>query len=137
MGDMAAERDGLIKGGKAALEAAGFNAKNCPVRDVLDKLSGKWSVLLLLELSDGAKRFGALRRAIPDISQRMLTQTLRDLERDGFISRTVFPTKPPSVEYALTELGQSLMPLISNIVQWADRHHGKIRDARLTFDAAA
>ena len=134
---MVAEHDGVVYGGKAALEKAGFNAENCPIRDVLDKLSGKWSVLLLLELSDGPRRFGVLRRAIPDISQRMLTQTLRDLERDGFVNRTVYPTKPPSVEYALTGLGLSLMPLISNIVQWADRHHDKIRVARRTYDAAA
>ncbi len=122
---------------KEALQASGFNPENCPVRDVMDKLSGKWSVLLLLELSDGAKRFGVLRRAIPDISQRMLTQTLRDLERDGFISRTVFPTKPPSVEYALTELGDSLMPLILNIVKWADSNHSSIRQSRNAYDDAA
>ncbi|MCO6187234.1 helix-turn-helix domain-containing protein [Rhizobium sp. L1K21] len=122
---------------RATLEKMGFDASNCPIRDVMDKLSGKWSVLLLLELSDEAKRFGALRRAIPDISQRMLTQTLRDLERDGFISRTVFPTKPPSVEYALTELGHSLMPLIVSIVRWADQHHRVIKQARTTFDEAA
>ncbi len=103
----------------------------------MDKLSGKWSVLILLELSAEAKRFGVLRRAIPDISQRMLTQTLRDLERDGFVSRTVYPTKPPSVEYALTELGLSLMPLILSIVRWADKHHDIIRQARNEFDEAA
>ncbi len=122
---------------QASLEKSGFNAENCPVRDVMDKLSGKWSVLLLLELSAEAKRFGVLRRAIPDISQRMLTQTLRDLERDGFINRTVYPTKPPSVEYALTELGVSLMPLILSIVHWADKHHDVIRQARSEFDEAA
>ncbi len=122
---------------KQTLIDSGFNPENCPVRDVMDKLSGKWSVLLLLELTAGAKRFGVLRRAIPDISQRMLTQTLRDLERDGFISRTVFPTKPPSVEYALTELGDSLMPLILNIVKWADSNHDSIRQSRDTFDDAA
>lgn len=122
---------------QATLERMGFNADNCPVRDVMDKLSGKWSVLLLLELSAEAKRFGVLRRAIPDISQRMLTQTLRDLERDGFVSRTVYPTKPPSVEYALTDLGTSLMPLIMSVVRWSDEHHDVIREARNTFDEAA
>ncbi len=114
-----------------------FSPENCPVRDVMDKLSGKWSLLILLELKHEPKRFGVLRRAVPDISQRMLTQTLRDLERDGFISRTVYPTKPPSVEYALTELGRSLMPLVLNIVQWADANHSEIRKSRNVFDSAA
>ena len=115
---------------------ADFDAGNCPVRDVLDKISGKWATLLLVELSVEPKRFGALRRAVPDISQRMLTQTLRDLERDGYISRTVFPTKPPSVEYALTDLGHSFMPLILEIVRWADDHHPRIRQARSHYDRA-
>ena len=121
----------------AAWTAAGFNIDNCPVRDVMDNLSGKWSLLLLLELNAGEKRFGMLRRAVPDISQRMLTQTLRDLERDGYIERTVFPTKPPSVEYALTEMGKSLMPLILAIVNWANCHHGLIRTSRENYDTAA
>ena len=74
----------------------------CPIRDVLDQIGDKWSTLLLLTLADGPQRFGAIKRMVPDISQRMLTQTLRDLQRDGLINRTVFPTTPPSVEYRLT-----------------------------------
>jgi len=113
----------------------GYTASNCPVRDVLDKLSGKWATLLLAELHNGPKRFGVLRRRVPDISQRMLTQNLRMLERDGFITRTVSPTKPPSVEYALTGLGTSFVPLIADIITWAEQNHDTIRKARLAFDA--
>lgn len=109
----------------------------CPVRDVLDRIGDKWSVLMLLVLSDGPLRFGALRRAVPDISQRMLTQTLRDLQRDGLVDRTVHPTVPPSVEYALTSLGRSLLGPLSGLVEWADGHHAEIRAARAVFDARA
>lgn len=114
-----------------------LNMEDCPVRDVIDRISGKWSMLLMLELLVGAQRFGALRRGVPDISQRMLTQTLRDLQRDGYVSRTVFPTQPPSVEYRLTELGLSLMASMRHLVDWAVKNHGMIRDARSEFDAAA
>jgi DNA-binding HxlR family transcriptional regulator len=105
----------------------------CPVRDVLDHMGDKWSTLLLITLGGRAHRFGELRRAVPDISQRMLTQTLRDLQRDGLISRHVFPTTPPSVEYALTPLGSSLLVPLSTLIQWADEHHGAIRAARSAF----
>jgi DNA-binding HxlR family transcriptional regulator len=74
----------------------------CPVRDVLDRIGDKWSTLILVTLANGPLRFSAVQRAIPDISKRMLTQTFRDLQRDGLIARTVFPTRPPSVEYRLT-----------------------------------
>jgi len=106
----------------------------CPVRDVIDRVGDKWSVLLLLELSAGSRRFMVLRRALPDISQRMLTKSLRQLERDGLVSRTVYPTKPPSVEYALTPLGRSLFVTLGKLVRWADSHHGEIRQARSDFD---
>lgn len=119
----------------AAAQQRGYTMDDCPVRDVLDKLSGKWATLLLSELYSGPKRFGVLRRAVPDISQRMLTQTLRMLERDGFVTRTVKPTKPPSVEYALSGLGASFIPLISDIVRWAEHNHAQIRSKRQDFDA--
>lgn len=109
---------------------------NCPVRDVLSQIGGKWSTLLLSALSERPYRFSELRRAINDISQRMLTQTLRDLERDGFISRTVFPTKPPSVEYALTPLGRSLLLPLRELIDWAEGNHEAVRAARSRFDAA-
>jgi DNA-binding HxlR family transcriptional regulator len=105
----------------------------CPVRDVLDHMGDKWSTLLLITLGERPLRFGELRRAVPDISQRMLTQTLRDLQRDGLISRHVFPTTPPSVEYALTPLGTSLLVPLSTLIQWADDHHEAIRAARREF----
>lgn len=106
----------------------------CPVRDVIDRVGDKWSVLLLLELSGGPRRFMVLRRALPDISQRMLTKSLRQLERDGLVSRTVYPTKPPRVDYALTPLGRSLVEALGVLVRWADGNHAEIRVARDAFD---
>ena len=108
----------------------------CPIRDVLDHIGDKWSVLLLSQLRDGPRRFGALRRAVTDISQRMLTETLKDLQRDGFVSRTVHPTVPPSVEYALTDLGRDLLGPIEQMVAWAAAHHDDVRAARQRFDGA-
>ena len=95
--------------------------ERCPIRDVLDQIGDKWSTLLLLTLAEGPQRFGAIKRMVPDISQRMLTQTLRDLQRDGLINRTVFPTTPPSVEYRLTPLGQSLLKPLAGLIAWAGR----------------
>jgi DNA-binding HxlR family transcriptional regulator len=113
-----------------------FQISDCPVRDVLDNIGGKWSFLMLLALADGPLRFSALRRFIPDISQRILTETLRDLQCDGFVDRTVFPTKPPSVEYCLTELGQSLLVPMGGLIDWANKNHSAIRSARAEFDIA-
>ena len=109
---------------------------DCPVRDVLDRLSGKWNTLIVVTLSERPMRFGALRREVPDISQRMLTQTLRDLQRDGLIDRHVFATTPPSVEYRLTPLGESLLEPLLAMVQWAKSRHGAIDAARARFDGA-
>ncbi|WP_414986672.1 winged helix-turn-helix transcriptional regulator [Acidovorax sp.] len=106
----------------------------CPVRDVLDRIGDKWSTLILVTLANGPHRFSAVQRAIPDISKRMLTQTFRDLERDGLIARTVFPTKPPSVEYGLTPLGETLLEPLTVLVQWADRSHAAIKNARAAYD---
>ena len=122
---------------EGALEQSGYDFSNCPIRDVVDNLSSKWSLLLVLELSSGPKRFGILRRRVPDISQRMLTQTLRDLQRDGYVSRTVFPTQPPSVEYALTDMGKSFLAPMTALLTWAEAHHGRIRAARSDYDSAA
>ncbi|OLP61346.1 transcriptional regulator [Xaviernesmea oryzae] len=112
-----------------------FSSADCPVRDVLTNVGGKWNTLMVQALADGPMRFSALRRLIPDISQRMLTQTLRDLERDGYITRTVFPTKPPSVEYRLTEMGRSFNQVLEPLVEWSATHHPTIRAARERFDA--
>lgn len=109
----------------------------CPVRQILDHVAAKWTVLVLLELDVGPRRFNALGRALPDISKRMLTQTLRDLQRDGLISREVFDTKPPSVEYALTPLGASLMAPLFGLVHWAETNRAPIFAAQADFDAAA
>ena len=119
-----------------AFAKMGFTPANCPVRDVMDHVSGKWSFLMLLELIDGPLRFGAIRRRVPDISPRMLTQTLRDLQRDGYVSRTVYPTQPPSVEYRLTELGESFSAPLCALVEWAERNHLTIQRAREEFDSA-
>ncbi len=114
-----------------------FDASQCPVRGVLNALGDKWTTLIVMALSQGAHRFSGLQRAIPDISKRMLTQTLRDLERDGLITRQVFPTKPPSVEYALTPLGLSLLDPLVNLIAWAEGNQARIAAARSAFDEAA
>lgn len=107
----------------------------CPVRGTLDQVGDKWSVLVILQLSkQGTLRFSDLKRRIDRISQRMLTQTLRDLERNGVITRTMYPTIPPRVEYALTPLGSSLVPPISSLVAWAEEHRSEIIAARRQFD---
>ena len=107
----------------------------CPIRDVLDRIGDRWSVLVLMELQGGTRRFSVLKRAIPDISQRMLAQTLRHLEADGLVTRTVYPTIPPRVDYALTDLGRSLLVPLDGLVAWAEAHHATIKQART--DAAA
>jgi len=127
--DPRASADRLVAGWGDWREG-GQPSEACPVRGVLDRIGDKWSVLIVLTLAGAPHRFGALRRAVPDISQRMLTQTLRELERDGLLSRTVFPTKPPSVEYALTPLGLSLLVPLQALVGWADEHHAEILAAR-------
>ena len=109
----------------------------CPVRNVLDQLGDKWSVLIISTLAERPYRFGELRREISDISQRMLTQTLRDLQADGLIERTVFPTTPPSVEYKLSPMGQSFLVPLAAMVDWAFANFPAIRDARAEFSKAA
>lgn len=113
------------------------DAAKCPVRDVLDRISDQWSLLVILQLHAGPARFNALKRTIGDISQRMLAVTLRHLERDGLVSRKVFPTNPPQVEYTLTELGRALFERIGALAEWATENHTAIRRARKTFDVAA
>ncbi|MCO6051640.1 helix-turn-helix transcriptional regulator [Mesorhizobium sp. RP14(2022)] len=108
--------------------------ENCPVREILDQIGDKWTTLILLTLAAQPQRFSQLMRAVPDISKRMLTQTLRNLERDGMVERTVFPTKPPSVEYALSPLGRSVLVPLGALVAWADSHHAAIKAARREFD---
>ena len=111
-------------------------ADRCPVRDVLDRLGDRWSTLVLLMLEEGGTlRFSALKARIDDISQRMLAQTLRRLEQDGLVSRTVHPTVPPKVEYALTPLGRSFLKPLRSLEAWATEHHEQVRLARAAYMA--
>ena len=106
----------------------------CPMREVLDRIGDTWSVLVIINLKSRPLRFNALRRSIEGISHRMLTVTLRSLERDGLVSRTVRPTTPPEVEYALTELGYSLALPLGALGCWAAENRGLLRQARAAFD---
>jgi len=104
------------------------------VASVLSRVGDKWSVLLIMTLHDGPKRFNELKRMIGGISQRMLTLTLRGLERDGLVTRTVFPTIPPRVDYELTALGRGLAEPVQALGQWAFEHKQEIERARTSFD---
>jgi DNA-binding HxlR family transcriptional regulator len=107
------------------------------VSEVLSRVGDKWTILVVGELGHGPKRFNELRRSLGSISQRMLTLTLRGLERDGLVIRTVFPTIPPRVEYELTELGRSLLKPVSAVGLWARQNRTAIEAARQRFDKAA
>ena len=106
------------------------------VGEVLARVGDKWTVLVVTLLGDRSKRFNELRRGLGSISQRMLTLTLRSLERDGLVTRTVFPTIPPRVDYALTKLGHSLLEPVSSLGLWARQNRSAIHDARRRFDGA-
>ncbi|HEX3710023.1 MAG TPA: helix-turn-helix domain-containing protein [Pseudolabrys sp.] len=107
------------------------------VSEVLSRVGDKWTVLVVTTLGEGPKRFNELRKALGSISQRMLTLTLRALERDGLVTRTVFPTIPPRVDYELTRLGRSLLDPVSGLGLWARRNRNAIETARARFDAHA
>ena len=112
-------------------------AEDCrAVSEVLARVGDKWTVLVVGVLGDGPKRFNELRRALGSISQRMLTLTLRGLERDGLVTRTVFPTIPPRVDYELTKLGHSLLEPVNGLGLWARQNRPAIEEARRRFDAA-
>ena len=104
------------------------------ISGLLQRIGDKWSVLVVETLGSGSLRFNELRRAIPSVSQRMLTLTLRNLERDGLVSRTVTPSIPPRVDYELTELGRSLQKPICGLVSWSMDNVGAIHDAQLRYD---
>lgn len=106
------------------------------VREVLNRVGDKWSVLVVALLRDGPKRFSEIRRAIEGVSQRMLTLTLRGLERDGLLTRTVEPSIPPRVDYELTKLGRTLLKPILALAVWAQEHGGDIQGARQRYDSA-
>ena len=107
-----------------------------PVTDILSRVGDKWSVMIVMLLGPGPRRFNEIRRAINGISQRMLTLTLRGLERDGLVTRTVFPTIPPRVDYELTPMVQSLRCPIDALGEWAFAHRDEVDAARARFDAA-
>lgn len=111
-----------------------YDPNICPVRHVLDQIGDKWSILILTALNQKSHRFSELKRAIPDVSQRMLTKTLRSLERDGLIERHVTPTTPPRVDYNLTVLGQSLVQVLEPLAGWALNNKTDIAKSRAVFD---
>ncbi len=110
-------------------------ASDCPVRQALDRLGDKWTTLIIGMLEDGPKRFSELRRGIQGISQKMLTQTLRSLERDGLVKRTLYPEIPPRVEYTLTPLGETLCEPIAAIIRWTEDHIEAVIAAQVQYDA--
>ena len=117
-------------------ECSEFYAEVCPIREVLDRVSGKWSVQILIAAARGPVRFTELERSIEGISRRMLTLTLRNLERDGLITRTVYPTVPPKVEYTATPMALELYEALVALTAWAERHRATIAAAREAYDRA-
>jgi DNA-binding HxlR family transcriptional regulator len=118
-----------------AVELSDRASEDCrAVSSVLARIGDKWSVLIIVLLGDGPKRFNEIKRMVGGISQRMLTLTLRGLERDGLVKRTQFPTIPPRVDYELTQLGQSLWDAVKPLGEWAQGHVKHITKARAAFD---
>src|SRR6202171_5012753 len=120
-----------------SLRHTGDTDPACEVRTILDRIADKWSLLVICVLADGVRRFTELRREIDGISQRMLTLTLRQLEREGLVTRTVFPVVPPRVDYQLTPLGATLLETFQTLVAWAGEHGHEIAEARAAYDARA
>ena len=108
----------------------GFDPAECPIRNVLDRIGDQWTLLVLEALDGRVVRFNELSREIADISKQMLARTLRRLEEDGLVTRTIYAEVPPKVEYQLTELGCSLLVPMKALVSWADENHARIREAR-------
>ncbi|WP_369130647.1 winged helix-turn-helix transcriptional regulator [Modestobacter roseus] len=124
-------------GGTDLLEPCGrADHPDCGIRDVLDRVGDTWSVLVLSELSAGTRRFGELQRAVAGVSQRMLTLTVRRLERDGLVTRTVYPTVPAAVTYALTDRGRELSALVRGLAEWSLANRAAIAGSRESWDAA-
>lgn len=107
----------------------------CPSRQLLDRLSDKWVTLIVRSLSDGPQRYSEIARDVAGVSQKMLTQTLRSLERDGLVERAVTPSVPVRVDYRLTPLGETLLPLVAAIKDWAERHMDDVHAAREQYDS--
>lgn len=118
--------DGLYKGE--------YDPEICPVRHVLKGIADKWTILILAALKADQQRFSQIKRLVPDVSQRMLAQTLRKLERDGYVIREVTPSIPPRVDYELTGLGRSLVEQLAPLARWADEHRAAVGRARAEYD---
>jgi DNA-binding HxlR family transcriptional regulator len=114
----------------------GPTRQDCLTRDILSRVGDRWTLQVVIRLGGGTRRFGELHRQIAGISERMLTVTLRALERDGLVTRTVFPVVPPKVEYALTPTGTSLLQTVAPLFTWCDEHREQITGARAGYDAA-
>jgi DNA-binding HxlR family transcriptional regulator len=110
---------------------------SCPTRQVMSTIGDKWSALLVNALADGPRRHGELARTVAGVSQKMLTQTLRTLERDGLVTRSITPTVPVRVDYELTELGQSLVPVLQQLKHWSETHIEQVLAARESFEERA
>ncbi len=120
---------------QVSTQVPGLGPASCPVRDVIDRVGDKWSVLLVVQLRDGPRRFSVLLRSTEGISRRVLTRTLRLLERDGLVSRSVRPTTPPQVSYDLTPLGHALAGPLDALTAWAVDNRAEVQAARAAFDA--
>jgi|SRR5579875_3860836 len=112
-------------------------AEACPIHEVLDRVAGKWSILILVTAARGPVRFTELERSIDGVSRRMLTLTLRNLERDGLLTRTVYPTVPPRVDYELTPIAHELHQALTTLTTWASKHRATITAARHAYDQRA
>ena len=110
------------------------DAVNCPYRDVINRIGDKWSLLILAVLEQNPTRFNELKRTIGDISQKVLTKTLRELEADGYVSRTVYDTSPPKVVYQLSQIGLDVLKPIHDLVSWAENNHDTIRRNRAEYE---
>ncbi len=109
-------------------------ASNCPIRSVLSNVTGKWRMIIVLALEDGPKRFGEVKRCIGDVTQRVLTENLRGLQRDGYLTRTVEPGPPVAVYYELTPLGRSLLENLKPLVFWSNDQMDTVKSARMEYD---
>ena len=122
--------------GARRLERGDVFAADCPTRLLLDRIADKWTVLLLIALGEGPMRFNALKRRIGGVSQKMLSQTLRQIERDGLVTRTVEASVPVSVTYAITPLGQGLVTALGPMIDWAETRMSEVAVAQSTYDKA-
>ncbi len=118
-------------------ELAACSVETESVRDVLESIADKWTLIVLDELESGTKRFSVLQRSVGGISQKVLTQTLREMERNGFVVRTVHPEVPPRVEYTLTPMGRDLGEAICGVWKWTAANHARVVAARGAFDAGS